>query len=624
MGPGCAGGEFSLGRIERCCSVQPVSELAPQPLNVLARRIWRELDRHQAIFDLPARHFVLGSARHDLSVAVAGHRAAAPFGPAAGPHTQLAPNIVLAWLIGGRVIELKTVQANDRLTLPRPCIDMQTVGYNVEWSQELTLEQSLDEYVKASMLIRLLAAGGRLELAPGFDRTVFDMSLGYDLAGVRSERVQAFVRGMLDASVVLERLRRELPDELGPLRDLDFRPRVSDTVTLSTFHGCPPAEIEAIARHLMETYRLSCVVKLNPTLLGAATLRALLHDQFGYNDLHVPDFAFDNDLAWESAIELLDRLQRRAAELGLHFGVKFCNTLVVENHRRYFPQSERVMYLSGPPLHTLAMHLVRRLRSDCGNRYSLSFSAGIDRGNFPDAVALGLAPVTVCTDLLREGGYGRGAGYLEALMRRMDEVGATTIDEFVVRACGDGGPSERDAAQLRNTGLYVDQLADEPRLHARTQRALPYKMGRRLELFDCSSCNKCVPICPNDAMFSVEVASAPRLALNEPRQYVSFADACNDCGNCEVFCPEDGGPNRVKPRLFVDRARWLADAPRDSILVEPEAITGRFNGEEVRLEAWSVLDADPRKQTLLSLREALLAPGVVNPVSARLIESAAG
>ncbi len=44
-------------------------------------------------------------------------------GPAAGPHTQLAQNIVTSWLTGGRFIELKTVQILDRLELEKPCID---------------------------------------------------------------------------------------------------------------------------------------------------------------------------------------------------------------------------------------------------------------------------------------------------------------------------------------------------------------------------------------------------------------------------------------------------------------------------------------------------------------------
>lgn len=600
-----------------------MSELAPYPLAMLARRMLRELDARQAIFDLPARKFVLGSSRHDLSVRLHGQMAATPFGPAAGPHTQLAQNIVLSWLIGGRVIELKTVQINDRLTIPRPCIDMQTVGYNVEWSQELTLEQSLDEYVKAGMLIRMLEASGKLALAPGFGRTLFDMSVGYDLAGLRSERVQAFIRGMLDTTPVVERLRRELPAELGPLRDLDFPTRLSATVTLSTFHGCPPDEIEAMALHLMREHGLAVVVKLNPTLLGATHLRALLHDALGYAELQVPDDAFEKDPGWEQAADILDRLGERARALAVGVGVKFSNTLIVENHRRFFPDSERLMYLSGPPLHVLAMHLVQRLRRTFGDRFPVSFSAGIERTNFPDAIALGLAPVTVCSDLLRAGGYGRGIGYFEELAKRMDEVGARTIDEWVLRAHGDPVPLDLGAAKLRNTEQYLEHLDADPHYHAHSQRELPYKMGRRLELFDCIACNKCIPVCPNNANFDFPVPSVTELPLAEARQIANFADFCNDCGNCDVFCPEDGGPYLLKPRLFVNRERWENDAPRDAILVEPDAITGRFDGEVILLTAWSVLGNDPRKQALCSLRQALLAPAAVNPVSEYLRGSAA-
>ncbi len=93
---------------------------------------------------------------YDLSVKFLGKNAANPVGPAAGPHTQLAQNIVLAWLAGSRILELKTVQLNDRIELTRPCIDMATIGYNTEWSQELSLDESLREYVKASMIIEIL------------------------------------------------------------------------------------------------------------------------------------------------------------------------------------------------------------------------------------------------------------------------------------------------------------------------------------------------------------------------------------------------------------------------------------------------------------------------------------
>jgi len=178
---------------------------------------------------LVARAFVFPN----TPVEIHGRRAAAPLGPSAGPHTQLAQNIVLAWLAGARVMELKTVQVLDAIVIPRPCIDARTVGYNVEWSQELTVDQSLEEYVKASMLIDLLAHFF------GVDRgTLFDVSVGYDLAGIRSERVVAFLRGMIDARPAVARLRRLLPPQL---RDAPFTTDIASGATLSTFHGCPPA-----------------------------------------------------------------------------------------------------------------------------------------------------------------------------------------------------------------------------------------------------------------------------------------------------------------------------------------------------------------------------------------------
>src|SRR5262245_24733469 len=190
-----------------------VAELVPLPIGRLINRMFVELERKRSIFDLPEKKFVLGDPKRDLSVDFHGKTASTPLGPAAGPQSQLAQNIVLSFLGGGRIMELKTVQIMDELKIPRPCIDMQTVGFNVEWSQELKLEQSLEEYVKASMLLEILCASGKLALVPGFDRVIFDMSVGYDLKGIRNERVQKFIMGMLDARDVVDKLRREIPDE---------------------------------------------------------------------------------------------------------------------------------------------------------------------------------------------------------------------------------------------------------------------------------------------------------------------------------------------------------------------------------------------------------------------------
>ncbi len=670
----------------------------------LVRRAFREIERTRSVFDLRLDQAFLGDPSHDLSVRVHGRRASTPFGPAAGPQSQLAQNIVLSWLAGGRVIELKTVQILDALAIPRPCIDMQTVGYNIEWSQELTLEQALEEYVKASMLVDMLAASGRIPLAPGFADVVFDMSVGYDLAGIRSDRVRAFMQGMLDATAIVDRLRREIPDEYRAWRDLPFRTRIADTLTLSTFHGCPPDEIERIVDFLLRDLGLHAVVKLNPMLLGPRETRRLLHDALGYHDIRVPDRAFERDTTWTQMTEFVGRLGETAAACGLGFGVKFTNTLIVENHREFFPETAREMYLSGQPLHVLAVQLVDRFRREFGDRYPISFSAGIDRVNFPDAVALGLVPVTVCTDLLKPGGYARGRGYLVELRKRMRAAGASTIDEFVLKGAGhalaaldglrldpplrdrlarvlaDGGDVRETAgadvydrwvaatARL-NTAAYAARVVDDPRYARARNTRRPRKIGRRLKLFDCISCDKCVPVCPNDANFTFVLPQvdlpvvavrkdggawrsrdAGRLVIAESHQIGSFADFCNDCGNCDVFCPEDGGPYLLKPRFFGSADAWARDRPHDGFhLVRQggrETVLGRFAGREFRLddedgriqyagEGFSLaFDAADPVGTLAGdaagevdltyfhimdwLRKALLAQGAVNWVSVAL------
>ena len=602
--------------------------------------MFRELERHDSIFDLPRRKFFTGSRDLDLSVRFAGSAASSPLGPAAGPHTQMAQNIVLAWLGGCRIFELKTVQVKDDLVIPRPCIDMRTVGYNAEWSQELEVAESLDEYVKAAMLIAMLRESGASELAPGFADSIFDMSAGYDLAGIRSEKVSAFLRGMLDASAVIERLRREIPDELASLRDVDVPAQLSNTLTLSTFHGCPPDEIERIVDYLMREWHIHCVVKFNPMLLGQEEVAHLLHDVMGYTDIRVPDSAFERDTSWPRAVEITERLAATASSLGLRFGVKFSNTLIVENTAGFLPASEKEVYLSGQPLHVLAINLVRRFRRHFGDRMPVSFSAGIDSMNYAGVVALGLVPVTVCSDLLKPGGYGRLPSYHERLGVAMRACGARSVDEFIVRAHGDAleslevagvdrasleystcakaleengnlrdgagdeiWPRWVSASKLRNTERYADRASADPRYWRAKNSKLPPRVDSHLETFDCLTCDKCIPVCPNDANFSFVTGHAripvmtlrgssenpivdrrDDLVLEHEEQIATFADFCNECGNCDVFCPEEGGPYQFKPLFFGSEASWRKWNERDGFHVSASTVLGRVKGREYRLE----------------------------------------
>ncbi len=268
------------------------------------------------------------------------------------------------------------------------------------------------------------------------------------------------------------------------------------------------------------------------------------------------------------------------------------------------------------------MKLVQRLRHSFGDRFPISFSAGIERANFPDAVALGLVPVTVCTDLLKAGGYWRGRGYFEELAARMDTVAASSIDEFILRAYGAGGAAELSAAKLRNTELYLQQALADPRYRAANNEKGPRKIGRQLQFFDCVTCNKCIPLCPNDANFSLRVPATEQVPLKMARQIVNFADFCNDCGNCDVFCLEDGGPQILKPRLFVNRERWQQEPARDAVLIEADAVTGRFDGQVLRVAVGESPGDDPRAHALAALHAALLAPSETNHVSEFLYAAA--
>ena len=96
-----------------------MAELRPYPFDALVRRCFSELRTQGSIFQLPRAKFFAGSAG-TISPCPSTGASAPPFGPAAGPHTQMAQNIVLSWLGGSRIIELKTVQINDELDDPAP------------------------------------------------------------------------------------------------------------------------------------------------------------------------------------------------------------------------------------------------------------------------------------------------------------------------------------------------------------------------------------------------------------------------------------------------------------------------------------------------------------------------
>ena len=425
--------------------------MRPLPFDQLLDWILAEYRHNGAIFGIPRALFY--QPRPDAPYAIPdlyGHYLATPIGPGAGPHTQLAQNIVAAWLCGGRFMELKTVQIMDELVIPRPCIDMADEGYNVEWSQELKLEQSLREYVKAWVLLhalhRLLGHEGKVPWG-----TVFNMSVGYDLKGIQSPAITRFMDGLADASGLIAEYQAVL-EQRPAFRGLAIPGRVSDNVTLSTMHGCPPDEIERIGRYLLAERRLHTIVKLNPTLLGRDAVLGILGD-LGYTDIRIPEAVFAHDLQYNRAVQLVRSLGITAKERGLHFGVKLSNTLAAANHRDALPGEE--MYMSGRALYPVTMQLFLRLSKEFHGRLAVSYSAGADALNLPEILSCGARPVTVVSDLLKPGGYGRLTQYLENLEQVMAARGAANLDDLAARAPGPpgGGGRRRSEGPALRQGL---------------------------------------------------------------------------------------------------------------------------------------------------------------------------
>ena len=336
-----------------------------------------------------------------------------PVGPAAGPHTQLAQNIIASYYAGARFFELKTVQKMDGAELSacvnKPCILADDEGYNCEWSTELTVPDAMGEYIKAWFILHVIAKEFGLGAQDGFQ---FNISVGYDLAGIKGDKVNTFIDGMMEAkdTVIFQKCRKWLLDNADKFQnftreDIEAIPsNVCNSATISTLHGCPPQEIESIANYLLTEKHLNTFVKCNPTLLGYDFARKTM-DKMGYDYMVFGDFHFRDDLQYEDAVPMLTRLMKLSEELGLEFGVKITNTFPVDVTRNELPSEE--MYMSGKALFPLSISLAAKLSAEFAGKLRISYSGGADYYNIDKIVGCGIWPVTMATTLLKTGGYQR-------------------------------------------------------------------------------------------------------------------------------------------------------------------------------------------------------------------------
>ena len=404
-----------------------------------------------------------------------------PIGPAAGPHTQMTQNIVAAYYAGSRFFELKTVQIMDGEELAacinRPCIKADDEGYNCEWSTELTVPQAMEEYIKAWFLLKVIAREFGLGDMNGFQ---FNVSVGYDLAGIQSPKVDTFLNSMKHAedTEIFKNCKAYLLEhsdwfEHVTTEDIEqIPPEICNSVTLSTLHGCPPQEIERIAMYLLTEKGFHTFVKCNPTLLGYEFARKTM-DEMGYDYIQFGDFHFKDDLQYEDAVPMLTRLMNTAKERNLEFGVKITNTFPVDVKQNELPSEE--MYMSGKSLYPLSISLAAKLAKEFDGRLRISYSGGADYYNIERIVDAGIWPVTVATTLLKPGGYQR----LTQMAKLLDKENA---------------PFEK--IDVEAAGKLAKEAVKDPH-HVKAMKPLPSrKMKKEVPLMDCfvAPCKEGCPI----------------------------------------------------------------------------------------------------------------------------------
>ena len=492
--------------------------MRPIPFGELLTRIMGEFRNHDSIFSIDKAQFYKDDRKKTVNVF--SQSCTTPMGPAAGPHTQLSQNIVASYLVGARFIELKTVQIMDHLEIAKPCIDARDEGYNVEWSTEYTLEKAYDEYLKAWIVLHMIesAMEGKVVEKPSF---IFNMSCGYNLEGIKQEKMQIFIDSMIDAG------KKPLFDEYineakalldeGILEGSDWEGReecvrktldkisrnICPSVTVSTMHGCPPKEIEAICSYLLTEKKLDTFVKLNPTLLGYDTVRKVL-DDLGFNYVVLERESFEHDLQLSDAKAMLHRLVELAGKEGRKFGVKLTNTLGNVNPQDVLPGDER--YGSGRILLPLSTRVALILSEEFNGTLPISYSGGVSALSVKELFEIGIHPITLATDMLHPGGY--------AKMKQLCEICKEAPEAWKKETI--------DVSRLRK---FVEEVSSPKGIAGKEFRGTnSSKVGTPLSLFDCYVA-PCVEACPIHQPIPEYVALAGEGRLAEALSLIYTSNA---------------------------------------------------------------------------------------------------
>ena len=237
------------------------------------------------------------------------------------------------------------------------------------------------------------------------------------------------------------------------------------------------------------------------------------------------------------------------------------------NHRTFFTPDNKVQYLSGQPLYVITLTLTDVFRQSVGPHVPISFSAGIDQGNFAarrrlrfraghrqqrSAASRRLRPHLDLSESARPVDAEGRRQKRQRLHPESVRPGGAAYD----KAASDPHDKSPDSAvrwaSLMNTTIAAEKARKDPRYRADKNRKEPTRIDSHLVTFDCITCDKCLPVCPNAANFTYPT---PIVAFDYQDLVVDSKGAVRE-GSTEAFRDQRKNADRLLLR-FLQRVRQL-------------------------------------------------------------------
>jgi len=170
---------------------------------------------------------------------------------------------------------------------------------------------------------------------------------------------------------------------------------------------------------------------------------------------------------------------------------------------------------------------------------------------------------------------------------------AHTGPSTIVRCIADAGKAANTIID-REQGIQQSRVQDKAKTNLESvikrkgklntslsfQDRQAFAVNEAARCLECNYiCNKCVDVCPNRANIAIPCNNN----FNDPFEIVHIEAYCNECGNCETFCPYQGAPYKDKLTLF-NLKEDFQNSKNSGFLIDNKMIKLRLDGITYNLE----------------------------------------